>query len=190
MLTDKTAYFCEVHIGEDSVVWPAGGHHHVVNHCQITKEPLDRNGVRGVEGSSAQRINLARRPLEAFGAPGGEDDLSPFRASVSGRFESDAGATADHNDGLPQQFRFPLGGGGAGYGAHDSSYPPVQNLSHAGSGQHESASGPVVGPRNARFVAPVSRLLLPASAECLIELDKASVFVAAGRRERQFSRIE
>jgi hypothetical protein len=93
----------------------------VVNHWQVTKEPLDRNGVRGVEGSCAQRIDFSRSALETLEIPTSEEDLSPFRASVSGRFESDAGATADYNDGLSEESRFPLGSGGAGYGAHDSS---------------------------------------------------------------------
>ena len=40
------------------------------------------------------------------------------------------------------------------------------------------------------MVAAVSRLLLPASAECLIQLDKASVFVTAGSRERQLGAVK
>ena len=46
------------------------------------------------------------------------------------------------------------------------------------------------GPRKERFVARVSRLLLPASAQRFIELDQASIFVPAGRCERQFRRIK
>jgi hypothetical protein len=38
----------------------------------------------------------------------------------SGRFESDAGATAIHDDGLPKKFRFALDSKCRFYGAHDS----------------------------------------------------------------------
>jgi len=41
-------------------------------------------------------------------------------ARSSGRFEPDSGATADHNDGLPEELRFAQDGRGGGCGAHDS----------------------------------------------------------------------
>jgi len=41
-------------------------------------------------------------------------------ARSSGRFEPNAGATADHHDGLPEEFRFAPDGSGA-CGAHDTS---------------------------------------------------------------------
>ena len=88
---------------------------------QVTEEPLEGSRIRGVEGRGAQRVELARGALEALGIPAGEDQLGPLSACSSGRFEPDAGATADHDDGLPEEFRFALDGRGGGCGAHDSS---------------------------------------------------------------------
>src|SRR6266481_2558935 len=51
----------------------------------------------------------------------GEDQLGPPSPCSSGRFEPDAGATADHADGLPEELRFALDGRNGGCGAHDSS---------------------------------------------------------------------
>jgi hypothetical protein len=45
----------------------------------------------------------------------------PLSACSSRRFEPDAGTTADHDDGLPAEFRFALDGRSGGCGAHDSS---------------------------------------------------------------------
>jgi hypothetical protein len=48
--------------------------------------------------------------LEALGIPGGEDHVGSLSACSSGRFEPDAGASADHDDRLPEQLRFPMDG--------------------------------------------------------------------------------
>ena len=116
----------EVHVDEAPVVRPASCHHHVVDRGrQVTEEPLERSRIRGVEGRGAQRVELARHALEALGVPAGEDELGSLSACPSGRFESDASATADHDDGLPAEFRFALDGIGGGCGAHDSYVRPV-----------------------------------------------------------------
>jgi hypothetical protein len=47
-------------------------------------------------------------PAEALGISARQDYLGSFRACLSGRFEPDAGATADHYHGLPKQFRLVL----------------------------------------------------------------------------------
>jgi hypothetical protein len=52
--------------------------------------------------------------MEAFGIPAGEDEGGSLLARSPGRFEPDAGATADHDDGSPGKLRFALS-------AHDSS---------------------------------------------------------------------
>src|SRR5262249_23641904 len=67
------------------------------------------------------RVEFARGALEALGIPAGEDQLGPLSACSSGRFEPNAGAPADHDDGLPEKFRFALDGRGGGCAAHDSS---------------------------------------------------------------------
>jgi hypothetical protein len=68
---------------------------------QIAEEPLEGSRIRRVEGRGAHRVEFARGVLERFGIPAGEDQLGPLSACSPGCFESDAGATADHDDGLP-----------------------------------------------------------------------------------------
>jgi hypothetical protein len=74
--------------------------------------------LRNVEGRGTQGINLTGGVPEALGVTAREDHSGPFRARMTRRFESDAGATADHNDGLPRERRFTVGGRGDRYGAH------------------------------------------------------------------------
>jgi len=92
-----------------------GGRSHAV--CFVSDRRLqppktEGSRIHGIKGRGAQRIELARGALEALGIPAGEDQLGPFSASSSGRFEPDAGATADHDDGLSEEFRFALDGRG------------------------------------------------------------------------------
>jgi len=100
----------------------AGCDHHVVDRGrQVAEERLEGSRIRGVEGRSAQRGDLARGDLEPLGIAAGEDQLGPLSACSSGGFEPDAGATADHDDGLPEEFRFALDGRGVVCGAHHTS---------------------------------------------------------------------
>jgi len=48
-------------------------------------------------------------------------NLRPFRACSSRRFETDAGGAAEYDNGLPEELRFALNETGSGCGAHDSS---------------------------------------------------------------------
>jgi hypothetical protein len=59
--------------------------------------------------------------LEAVGIAAGQDDAGALGAGSAGGFEPDAGAAADHDDGLPGQFRFALGGRNSGGSGHDPS---------------------------------------------------------------------
>ena len=62
---------------------------------------------------SAQRFEFAGSELKALGIPAGEDQPGPLGARPPGRFEPYAGAAADYNDSLPEEFRFaPDGNGG------------------------------------------------------------------------------
>src|SRR5258705_8778684 len=61
------------------------------------------------------------RPRLTRSIPAGEDHLGPLSACSSCRLELAAGGPADHDDGLPEQLRFALGGSAGGCGAHDSS---------------------------------------------------------------------
>ena len=123
VLIEGAARLREVQIDEAPVVRPASCYHHVVDRGrQVAEEPLEGGWVRGIEGRGAQRIELARGVLEALGIPAGEDHLGPLSACSPGRFEPDSGAAADHNDGLPEEFRFALDRrDSGGCGAHDSS---------------------------------------------------------------------
>jgi hypothetical protein len=118
VLADKIANLREVNIGEASVVRPAGCHHHVVDCREVTEEPIESNRIRGVEGRGTQGINLTGSVLEALGIPAREDHLGPFCTCTTCRFESDASATADHNNGLPKELRFTVDR--RSYGAHRS----------------------------------------------------------------------
>ena len=80
----------------------------------VPEEPLEGSRIRGVEGRGAQRAELGRGALQALGIPASEDYVRPFSAGSSGGLEPDAGATADHDDGLPEQFRFAMAGRGGG----------------------------------------------------------------------------
>jgi hypothetical protein len=91
---------------------------------QLVEEPPEPFEVGGVEGPGAQRVELARGALEALGIPAGEDKFGPFSACSSSRLEPDAGATADYDDGLPEEFRFALDGRGGCCTAHNSSNQP------------------------------------------------------------------
>jgi hypothetical protein len=76
--------------------------------------------IRGVEGRGAQRIDPACGVLEALGIPASEGYLGPLHACSSRRFKPDAAATADHDNGLPEEFWFALHDRDDGCGAHDS----------------------------------------------------------------------
>src|SRR5262249_12547139 len=102
VLADKIANLRKVHIGEASVVRPTGCHHHVVDCREVTKEPIESNRIRGVEGRGTQGINLTGSALEALGIPPREDQLRPFGTATTGSFESESSAPTDHNNGLPR----------------------------------------------------------------------------------------
>src|SRR5215470_8196861 len=82
---------------------------------------LKSKRIRGVESRGTQGVNLTGSVLEAVGIPPREDHLGPFCAWTTCRFEPDASAIADHNNGLPKEPRFSVDGRGDGYGAHRSS---------------------------------------------------------------------
>jgi hypothetical protein len=77
-----------------------------------------REAVVGVEGRGALRADLGRRLLEPVGIAAGEDDIGTLGPGAPGCLESDARAAADHDDGLPGQFRFAPGGSGSGCAGH------------------------------------------------------------------------
>ena len=70
---------------------------------------------------TAVRVEIERCLLEAFGIASSENDAGALDAGSPGGFQPDAGAAADNDDGLAEQFRFALGGYSSGRCAHDSS---------------------------------------------------------------------
>jgi hypothetical protein len=92
------------------VVGSTGGDHHVVDRGWKTlEERLEGGRIVGVEGRGALRGDLARCLFEAFGIAPGEDEAGALGAGSPGGFQPDAGAAADDDDGLAEQFRFALG---------------------------------------------------------------------------------
>jgi hypothetical protein len=114
VLIDGAAYLCEVHVNQAPVVGFASCDHHMVNRWQIAEEPLQRNRIRSVKGRRAQRAKLARGALQALGIPCGKYQLRTCSACLSGRFKSDSGASAYHDDNLPEKFELALNGRGCG----------------------------------------------------------------------------
>jgi TetR/AcrR family tetracycline transcriptional repressor len=96
-----------VEVGQGRVVRAGAGHQHVVNRSRQAGEELPEGGrVGGVEGRDLARADIGRGLLEVLGVPAGEDDLRALLAGAAGGFQAYAGAAADHEDGLPAQFRF------------------------------------------------------------------------------------
>ena len=77
---------------------------------QVLEESLQRGRIGRVEGGGAPRADFLRCALEPLGVAAGEDDVGPLGAGAAGCFETDPGAPADEDDGLPEQFRLALGG--------------------------------------------------------------------------------
>ena len=99
-----------------------GGDHHVVDRrWEILEERLQGSRIVGIEGRGALRAEFERCSLEPFGIAPGEDDARALRAGSPGGFQPNAGAAADDDHGLAEQFRFALGGYSSGCGFHDSS---------------------------------------------------------------------
>src|SRR5690242_1277240 len=118
---DVAARFFDVEFRQGRVVRTGAGDQHVIDRRgQLVEEPPEPFEVGGVEGRAAQRSDFAGGTLEALRVPGGENYVRPLSACSSGRFEPDAGAATDHDDGLPEKFRFALDGRGGGWNAHDS----------------------------------------------------------------------
>jgi hypothetical protein len=88
---------------------------------QLVEEALQLSEVGSIKGRGVLCAKLARCALKGLRIAGGEDELrAPITGQSSG-FEADAGATADHNDGLAEKLRFALQERGPGGSAHNSS---------------------------------------------------------------------
>jgi hypothetical protein len=61
--------------------------------------------VDRVEGGGTLRAKFRSHSVEPVGIASREDDLGAFGPGFSGCLEAYTGATADHDDGLPDQLR-------------------------------------------------------------------------------------
>ena len=105
MRFDVAARLVDVELRERRVVRAGAGDQHVVDRPgQLVEEPPEPAEVGGVEGGDAgpeleadavQAIRVARR----------DDHVRPLLARAPGSLEPDAGAAADHDDGLAGELR-------------------------------------------------------------------------------------
>jgi hypothetical protein len=72
---------------------------------KIPEEPGELIRFGGVERRRAARAEFGGRSLQPGRVRTGEYDLGSFGACASRGFEADAGAPADHHDGLAGQVR-------------------------------------------------------------------------------------
>ena len=111
-----------VEVGQGRVVRAGAGDHHVIDRLrQVLEEPVEGGRVGRVEGHGALRADFQRRLLQPVGIAAGEDDIGTLGPGPPGCLEPDAGAAADHDDGLSGQFRFALGANRSGCAGHGSS---------------------------------------------------------------------
>ena len=92
------AQACEDGLPAVTITWSIGVGRPRKN-CSSAAASVASNAAR------PQGAELTRHLLEALGSPRGQDDVGPLAACSPGRFQSDAGAPADHDDGLAEQFR-------------------------------------------------------------------------------------
>ena len=90
---------------------------------QILEESLQRGGIVGVERGGALSAELERSLLQALGIAGREDDVGALGPRTSRGLQADPGASADHDDDLPDQFW--RAGGCKRWWAFGSSIPPA-----------------------------------------------------------------
>src|SRR6266700_4028405 len=100
--------------------WAGASNHHEVDlGGQAAKEPVEGSRVGGVEGRGAARADFGRGPLEALGVPPGQDDLGALGTGAAGGLQPDAGAAADGDHDLAEEFGFARGDSDGCVGGHD-----------------------------------------------------------------------
>jgi hypothetical protein len=87
---------------------------------QVEEEFLDPNRIIGVESRGPERADLACGPLQSPEVSGGEDNVRSLPTRPPRRFEPDASASANHDNGLSEEFGLAIGPGGE-VRVHDSS---------------------------------------------------------------------
>jgi hypothetical protein len=119
MLVEIAVRPLAVQVGQPRVVRTGARDQHVVDRpWQVAEEPVEGGRIGGVEGRRAQRADFLSGVLKPLGIAAGQDDIGALGAGAAGGLEPDAGAAADHHDGLPGQFRFALGDSDSGMSSH------------------------------------------------------------------------
>jgi hypothetical protein len=85
---------------------------------QVLEEARERRRIVDVKGRAAEGAELERGVLQAVRISAGKDDVGRLGPCSPCRCQPNAGAAADHDDGLPEQFRFAPGGRDSAGGGH------------------------------------------------------------------------
>src|SRR6266705_1738224 len=105
MSLDVAACLFDVELRQRRVVGTGAGHQHVVDRRgQVVEELPEPFEVGGIESGGAG-AKFETDAVQAIGVSRRKDYLGPLATSKPGRLESDARATADHDDGLSGEFR-------------------------------------------------------------------------------------
>lgn len=112
MLVEIAVCPLAIQVVQAPVVRAAGRDQHMVDRRgQILEESAEGGRIGRVERRGTQRADLGGGLLEAAGIAAGQDGAGALGAGQAGRFESDPGAAADHDDRLPGQAGFAVQAG-------------------------------------------------------------------------------
>ena len=119
MLADGEARLFVLDLHQGCITWTGARDHHMVDGSrQMEEEFHERSRIVGVECCTSQRAEFTRGSLQALGVPCGEDNVGALDARPPRRLETNAGASANHDDGLSEEFRFALDSSSRGSDVH------------------------------------------------------------------------
>jgi hypothetical protein len=110
-----------VHLEQRRVAGTRPGDQYMIDRLQPVEEPRQRGGIGRVERGRGPRVYLAGGSFKPVRIPRDEDDIGALRPGSPGSFKPNAGASADQDNGLPEQLRFALSRGRSGRTGHLSS---------------------------------------------------------------------
>jgi hypothetical protein len=90
---------------------------------QVVEEGGECSQIVRIERRGAQRTELGCRLLQPVGIAAGQDHVGTLGACAPCGLQPDAGAAADHDDGLPEQLRLARGGSPSRCSGHCLSVP-------------------------------------------------------------------
>jgi len=108
VIADVAAGSVGVKLGKGRVVGRSGREEDVVDGTgQPLEEALQRRRIGGVECRNTGRADIGCGLFEAIGIAAREDDVGSLGSCPPRRLETDAGAAADDDDGLPRERAHP-----------------------------------------------------------------------------------